>query len=154
MTDLIEPHSENDVAAEPDSGQNAKSSGYSYCHTPEESHWKKGCPSPNAKGRPRGRKNDKVLVHQIFEKELVPAKIDGKTRRVSKRELSIRQVANKAAAGDLKAFDRAESLLARYAEPEVEEPTDQEHAHHLTTLDQFIALRSKFAPLDTTNEQA
>lgn len=59
--------------------------------------------SGNPKGRPRGSKN----LSTVIEKELndrVPITENGRERRLSKGEVAIKQLVNKAAGGDMKAL--------------------------------------------------
>lgn len=70
-----------------------------YCKPPKHSQFQEK--NKAGKGRPRGSRNMTSLVRDVAE-DKVPAKINGKTRKVSRIELSMRQLANKASAGDLR----------------------------------------------------
>lgn len=111
--------------------------------TDPESWWKKGGPSPNPKGRPKGSKNQKTLYQQAFG-ALVTVNLDGKPKTMTKKELSYIQLAQKAAAGDLKAFQYQKELDEKYDPPEVVPPSPEDSAADFATLEAWIALREKF----------
>jgi hypothetical protein len=71
--------------------------------TDPDTWWKKGGPSPNPKGRPKGSKSQKTLYKEAFEKKITVT-MDGEHKTMTKKELGYHQLAQKAAAGDLKAF--------------------------------------------------
>lgn len=120
-----------------------KSSKWGKGKTDPNSWWKKGGPSPNPKGRPKGTKNQKTIYKEAFE-AVVVAKLDGKEKTMSKKALSYHQVAQKAAAGDLKAFLIQKELDERFDPPEVVPPSSEDSAADFATLDAWIALREKF----------
>lgn len=122
--------------------------------TDPASHWKKGCPSPNPKGRPKGSKNQRTLYMEAFGAKIT-ANIDGELKTMSKKELGYHQLAQKAAAGDLKAFQIQKELDEKFDPPEQIMPTAEESAADFQTLEEWIALREKFNVLkkkDTGNE--
>jgi hypothetical protein len=55
--------------------------------------------SGNPKGRPRGAKNLATLMEKVLKEPVVISE-NGKRRRISKREALIKQLVNKAIAGD------------------------------------------------------
>ena len=59
--------------------------------------------SGNAKGRPKAAKNAATLIDAVFG-ELIPVRENGRTRKISKLQASLIQLANKAAAGDVRAI--------------------------------------------------
>lgn len=72
--------------------------------TPLETRWKKGCESPNPKGRPPKMKpGQRKLDHYLDQIVELPGP-DGKIERMTKREVAYLQIANRAAKGDLAAF--------------------------------------------------
>jgi len=73
-----------------------------YGKPPEATRFKPG-QSGNRKGRPKGAKNLSTIVSNAI-KAKVPVTINGKRKMVSKIEVAITQMANKAASGDAKAF--------------------------------------------------
>lgn len=111
--------------------------------TDPDSWWKKGGPSPNPKGRPKGSKNQKTLYKQAFEAKIT-VNMDGEPKTMSKKEVSYHQVAQKAAAGDLKAFQIQKELDERFDPPEVTPPSPEESAADYATLEAWITLREKF----------
>ena len=111
--------------------------------TDPTTHWKKGEKSPNPKGRPKGSKNQKTLYQQAFNK-LVTVTLDGKQQTMSKKELAYFQLAQKSAAGDLKAFLIQKELDEKYDPPELVPPTAEESAADFATLEAWGELREKF----------
>ena len=120
-----------------------KSSKWGKGKTDPESWWKKGGQSPNPKGRPKGSKNQKTLYQEAFG-EKVTVTMDGKQKTMSKKELGYHQVAQKAANGDLKAFQIQKELDERYDPPEAAPPSPEESAADYATLEAWIELREKF----------
>ena len=80
-----------------------------YGKPPKSSQFAKG-KSGNPKGRPKGSLNLETAVRRAFTAK-VPVTENGRRRMVSKLEISIAQVANKAAGGDLKAAKMMFDLL-------------------------------------------
>ncbi len=68
---------------------------------PRTSRFKPG-ESGNKKGRPKGSKNFATVISDELD-DRVPISENGRRRKISKREVMIKQVVNKAAGGDLKA---------------------------------------------------
>lgn len=127
-----------------DKGKEApKSSKWGKGKTDPNSWWKKGGPSPNPKGRPKGAKNQKTLYKEAFETKITVT-MDGKQKTMTKKELGYHQVAQKAATGDLKAFQIQKELDERYDPPEAAPPSPEESAADYATLDAWIELREKF----------
>lgn len=73
-----------------------------YGRPPEATRFKAG-QSGNPKGRPKGSHNFQTLLDDEMQAR-VPVVINGKTVRLSKAELAVRQQVDKAAHGDLRAF--------------------------------------------------
>lgn len=86
-----------------------------YGKTPLHSRFKPG-QSGNSRGRPRNAKNASTIVREALTAK-VTLRENGRTRNMSKLEVSMTQLANKAAAGDLKAIQMVVSL---YREVEAE----------------------------------
>ena len=106
---------------------------------PKHSQFKAG--NKMAKGRPRGSRNLKAIVNEVLM-DKVPAQINGKTRKISRLELSVRQLAQKAVAGDLKAIEKLLSLSERHAPLEEEGPIpEEETAYDLETMQHLLAMR-------------
>ena len=66
--------------------------------------------SGNPKGRPKGSKNLATLVAEALD-EKVQVTEDGKRRRITKRELVIKQLVNKSAAADLRAIKQLTDIV-------------------------------------------
>lgn len=80
-----------------------------YGKPPEATRFKPG-QSGNRQGRPKGAKNLSTIVSNAI-KEKVPVTVNGKRKMVSKLEVAITQMANKAASGDAKAFSQLLPLV-------------------------------------------
>ncbi len=111
--------------------------------TDPDSRWKKGCPSPNPKGRPKGSKNQKTLYEQVFYKPITLG-IDGKPQTMPYKAAGYYQLAQKAAGGDLKAIQMQLALDEKFDPPESVPPTPEESAADYATLEAWIELREKF----------
>jgi hypothetical protein len=113
------------------------------CNPPLEHQFK-----PNniaGKGRKSGSKGTKKLVEEALGMKVM-SKIGGKTKKLSKFELSLHQLANKASGGDLKAIEKVIALQERYGPPEETEAPSLERLK----LDQET-LRDFLAHLDMLN---
>jgi hypothetical protein len=121
--------------------------------TDPDTWWKKGCASPNPKGRPKGAKNNRTIYRQAFQAK-VRVKVDGKWVWLTKDELSYVNFANRCSSGDPKALALKLQFDEKFAEPEPVEPTKEQTASNLKLLDHYIALRQKFgaAGSDTSDE--
>jgi hypothetical protein len=80
-----------------------------YGKPPRRAGFQKGR-SGNPKGRPKGSKNLATLLGQALD-EKVHITEDGKRRRITKRELVIRQLVNKSAAADLRAIKQLTDIV-------------------------------------------
>lgn len=118
-------------------------SGWGKGKTDPDTWWKKGGPSPNPNGRPKGSKNQKTLYKEAFEKKITVT-IDGAEKTMTKRELGYHQLAQKAAAGDLKAFQIQKELDERFDPPEAVPPSQEDSTADFATLEAWIELRKTF----------
>lgn len=80
-----------------------------YRRPPRKSRFKKG-QSGNPRGRPKGSKNLASIIHATV-RERITITENGRRRRISKLEAAAKQTANKAAAGDTKAFRLLSEML-------------------------------------------
>jgi hypothetical protein len=71
-----------------------------YSHPPIATRFRKG-QSGNPKGRPKGTKNFKTLLHEALS-EKINVNENGRRRAISKRQAGAKHVANKVASGDIK----------------------------------------------------
>lgn len=124
--------------------EDEKPSKFGYCKTDPATWWPPGCKSPNPKGRPKGSKNRKTLYREAFDAR-VDLKMGGKAVRLSKDQASYIQLANRCATGDMKAWALKVQLDREFEEPEPPKPTEQDTDFNLKMLDDYIALRQKFA---------
>jgi hypothetical protein len=80
-----------------------------YGKPPRHTGFQKGR-SGNPKGRPKGSKNFATLLTEALD-EKVQVTEDGKRRRVTKRELVIKQLVNKSASADLRAIKQLTDIV-------------------------------------------
>jgi len=80
-----------------------------YGKPPRHTGFQKGR-SGNPKGRPKGSKNLATLLTEALD-EKVQVTEDGKRRRVTKRELVIKQLVNKSASADLRAIKQLTDIV-------------------------------------------
>ena len=80
-----------------------------YGKPPRHPRFQKGR-SGNPKGRPKGSKNFATLLTEALD-EKVQVTEDGKRRRVTKRELVIKQLVNKSASADLRAIKQLTDIV-------------------------------------------
>jgi hypothetical protein len=111
--------------------------------TDPQTWWEPGCQSPNPTGRPKGSKNQKTLYKDAFDK-LVSVDLDGVPENLPKKAVTYHQIAQQAAAGDLKAAKIQLELDAKFDPVETAPPTAEESAADFATLEGWIALREKF----------
>ena len=86
---------------------------YAVCYgkPPRHGGFQKGR-SGNPRGRPKGSKNFATLLAEALD-EKVQVTEDGKRRRVTKRELVVKQLVNKSAAADLRAIKQLTDIVER-----------------------------------------
>lgn len=110
---------------------------------PLHTQFKKG--NKLGKRRPTGAKNLKRIVHEVLSAK-VTAKINGKAVKMSKTELAIHQLSNKAGAGDLKAIDKVIAMEERYGpQDDPAGPSPQETIRNLDALRDYLNLYDMFA---------
>ena len=68
--------------------------------------------SGNPKGRPKGSKNFATLLSQALDEKVYITE-DGRRRRVTKRELVVKQLVNKSASADLRAIKQLTDIVER-----------------------------------------
>lgn len=93
-----------------------------YKNPPKDTQFKKG-QSGNPKGRKKASKNSASILQKVLSESL-PVRENGETRRRSKREVVLTQLANKAASGDLRAIKQLTDLELRLFAPDTEEATN------------------------------
>jgi len=86
-----------------------------YKKPPKHSQFPKG-QSGNLAGRPRGSKNLRTLIRQVTGEKITVTE-NGRRRRLSKTELMIRQLINRAALGDPKAIQNVLRLISEFRPP-------------------------------------
>ena len=94
------------------SNSDAKTTGeyeVGYAKPPRHAGFQKGR-SGNPKGRPKGAKNFATLLGEALD-EKVSLTEDGRRRRITKRELVIKQLVNKSASADLRAIKQLTDIV-------------------------------------------
>lgn len=85
-----------------------------YKQPPKETQFKPGV-SGNPKGRPRGTVSLATVLRKALS-ERVTIRENGRTRKISKLEVVLKQLVNKAAGGDLRATQFLAGLIALHTE--------------------------------------
>jgi len=80
-----------------------------YGKPPRHTGFQKGR-SGNPKGRPKGSKNLATLLGEALDEKVMLTE-DGRRRRVTKRELVIKQLVNKSASADLRAIKQLTDIV-------------------------------------------
>ena len=130
-----------------------KSSKWGYGKTDPDTHWKKGCPSPNPKGRPKGSKNQKTLHKEAVEQKLTVT-FDGENKTMTKQELAYHQLAQQAAGGNLKAISMVQDLDEKFDPGETIPPSKEESAADFGTLKEWLKLKEIFKVFKESGEEA
>ncbi|NDQ55759.1 MAG: hypothetical protein GZ088_01645 [Acidipila sp.] len=91
-----------------------------YCNPPEETRFKKG-QSGNPHGRPKGTLNMATVLERTL-RERVVINESGKRKTVTKLEAAVKQLANKAASGELKALQLLAALVRTAEERAIKMP--------------------------------
>lgn len=122
-----------------------------YGKPPKTTQFRKG-ESGNPRGRPKGQRNLATELHQALSETVVVTE-NGKRKRLTKRTVICRQLANRSAAGDLVALRLLLPLLAQAEAAEAsaataEAPLDPELERTVTR-----ALFARLAGLQESPEQ-
>jgi hypothetical protein len=116
-----------------------------YRKPPEHTRFKAG-QSGNAKGRPKGALNMATVLERTLRERMVISE-NGKQRTVTKLEAALTQLANKAAAGDLKALQFLAALVRSSEERAIHTPetvlNDVDHKVMLGILNRIEGASSK-----------
>src|SRR5712692_5712185 len=80
-----------------------------YCNPPEHTRFKKG-QSGNPQGRPKGTLNMATVLERTLREKVVINE-NGRRKTITKLEAAIKQLTNKAASGELKAFQLFAALV-------------------------------------------
>lgn len=98
------------------------------------SRFKKGAPSPNAKGRPRGSLNRSKIISEVLALS-VPANVDGKRKKIPVSKASLLKLVHLAVNGDRQAIN---DVLRLWKENDDEIRAEMEAQYVLTEADQAI----------------
>jgi hypothetical protein len=99
---------------------------------PEHTRFRKGH-SGNPKGRPKGRRNLATVLERTLQ-EKVGINENGVRRTVTKLEAAVKQLVNKAAAGDLGALRQLTALATPVAEHDADVAKSQVSAVDLEVM--------------------
>ena len=99
---------------------------------PKHSRFCKGS-SGNPKGRPKGRRNLATVLERTLQEKVVINE-NGVRRTVTKLEAAVKQLVNKAAAGDLVALRQLTALAGSAVEQGVDTVTNQLAAADLEVM--------------------
>jgi hypothetical protein len=111
----------NDLTDDPARGEAAEETRVGCRRPPVATRFRPGS-SGNPRGRPRGARNLGAIIASALG-EKVQATEDGRTRRISKFEAAIKQLANRAATGDPRATQMLIGLVqANEARPAERKP--------------------------------
>lgn len=116
-----------------------------YRKPPKQTQFKKG--NKSGKGRPKGSQNLSTLVRKAFEVK-VPAKINGEQTKMTKVELSLHQLANKAIAGDLKAIAKVLELYQQHGPQESAEVSAEMSGYALDSIIHYLRVK-RILPWDS-----
>lgn len=106
--------------------------------------------SGNPKGRHKGSPNlGKVLIAELDQ--MIEVNDNGRRRKLSKGQIAVRQIVNKAVSGDVKAFNVATDLLRKTGQLNDIAPPKEEvfDARDLQAADNLLAF---FKPDESDNE--
>ena len=93
-----------------------------YGKPPREHRFKKGI-SGNPNGRPKGRKNTKTEIQEVFN-QTIKLKSGGKLKEVTAQKAILLKLLEKALSGDLKAIEKALTLTSSVSEPDSDAQDD------------------------------
>lgn len=127
-----------------------------YGKPPKETQFKKG-ESGNPAGRPRGgRRANQDLASLLLQAVTTKVVVNegGKRRTMTKLDVSLQQLVNKAAGGDLRALEKLIQHLQRIeltspSGPTVDEATDMAH---IEAIRQRLAARAKSVVKEGSDE--
>lgn len=98
------------------------------------SRFKKGGPSPNAKGRPRGSQNRSKIISEVLALS-VPANVDGKRGKIPVSKASLLKLVDLAVKGDRQAIN---DVLRLWKENDDEIRAELEAQYLLTEADRVV----------------
>jgi len=104
-----------------------------YCSPPEQTRFQKGV-SGNPRGRPKGSLNVATVLTRTL-REKITIKENGRRRTVTKLEAALKQLVNKAAAGDLAALRH---LIALAHDAEAQQNLRDTQLQDLSELDHDV----------------
>jgi len=123
-----------------------------YGKPPKKSRFKEG-ETGNSKGRPKGKRNIATVLNAILNEKVIINE-NGRKRSVTKLEASIKQVVNRATAGDLPSMRLLIQLVpAVNAELAKDTPTLSNKADDKQLLTQLLE-RVKYANLNSGADTA
>lgn len=97
---------------EPEKSEKNRNYEVGYCRPPKQHQFRKGEPSPRRGKRGKGSRGLRTALQSAIN-ERVAINENGKKKTLTKLEVTLKQVVNKAAGGDLKAAERVLELILR-----------------------------------------
>ncbi|MGE4303223.1 MAG: DUF5681 domain-containing protein [Novosphingobium sp.] len=107
-----------------------------YCKPPKHSQFKKG-QSGNPNGKPKGKKSLATLVQEAAQMPCETLE-KGKKKKTTLIDITIKQIAAKAAKGDHKAAMAMIALYAQYGPPPEIEISDHDAEQDAAALEYFL----------------
>jgi|tagenome__1003787_1003787.scaffolds.fasta_scaffold20606024_2 hypothetical protein len=109
-----------------------------YGKPPDHSRFRKGV-SGNPKGRPKRKKDLATITDKVLGEKVVVTE-NGRRRSITKLELIIRQLTNKAAQGNMPAVKILQGLLQNHAEMlNAEQSVTRDTPLTLATIDNILS---------------
>jgi hypothetical protein len=105
-----------------------------YRKPPRHTQFRKGV-SGNPKGRPKSSENLATVLARALQ-EIVVVTANGKRRRMTKLDLAVKQLVDKATAGDMPALRQLTALVGAMDQEGANNPTIS--ARHLTETDRKV----------------
>lgn len=119
---------------------------------PDEHKFRKGKPSPNPKGRPRGTKNLKSAVAEVFAQTIKIKDARGRKRTISVVSAALHALRQKALGGDLKAWAVLLPLLREHWNDELPPAMNALSEEERAILKNSLALQRLLGDSDDEEE--
>src|SRR5229473_3274321 len=118
----VEPstRSKRRIMDEQSKSERPKTTKLGYCNPPEQMRFRKG-QSGNPQGRPKGSLNMATVLERTLREKVIINE-NGRRKTITKLEAAIKQLINKAASGELKAFQLLAALVRAAEERAVQAP--------------------------------
>jgi hypothetical protein len=124
-----------------------------YKHPPRSTRFVKGR-SGNPKGRPKGSQNLSTLISKAAQ-ERIRVTLNGRTKRITKREAVVLQIVNKALSGEDRAAKEALNLFMiaeTHDQDSAGSPSDPDERDEAVIKSLFKRIREASSEMELTNE--